>query len=118
MESRASEAMQERAAYQRHVDDCLGQERDELLENRHFVKQQKLLNEEKRKESRQEDIIAASAHDFPKFTEPAEADMKEFVKGQQSRMRSELDEQVRTNMTLKNLAKQRERSMELNQLES
>merc|ERR1712176_1515203 len=87
-------------------------------ENQYFVQQQKLLNEEKRKEQRQEDIIAASAHDFPKFTEPAEADMKDFIAGQQSRMRADLDEQVRTNSTLRNLAKQRERAMEVNQLEA
>eukprot|EP00929_Paragymnodinium_shiwhaense_P015276 TRINITY_DN123346_c0_g1_i1.p1 TRINITY_DN123346_c0_g1~~TRINITY_DN123346_c0_g1_i1.p1 ORF type:complete len:536 (+),score=159.60 TRINITY_DN123346_c0_g1_i1:174-1781(+) len=125
MESRAAEAMQEKAAWSRHVDDCLGQEREEItgkrsrqLENQHFVKQQKLLNEEKRKEQRQEDIIAASAHDFPKFTEPAESDMKAFIKGQQARMRQDLDEQVRTTMTLRNLAKQRDRSMEINQLQA
>merc|ERR1719293_285407 len=87
-------------------------------ENQYFVQQQKLLNEEKRKEQRQEDIIAASAHDFPKFTEPAEADMKDFIHGQQARMRADLDEQVRTNSTLRNLAKQRERAMEINQLEA
>jgi len=125
MEARAGEAMNERSAWSRHVGDCLSQERDDIIlkrnrqrENQHFVQQQKLLNEEKRKESRQEDIIAASAHDFPKFTEPAEQDMKDFITGQQARMRSDLDEQVRTNNTLRNLSKQRERSMELNQLEA
>merc|ERR1712190_167430 len=87
-------------------------------ENQYFIQQQKLLNEEKRKEQRQEDIIAASAHDFPKFTEPAESEMKDFIKGQQARMRSDLDEQVRTNHTLRNLGKQRERAMEVNQLEA
>eukprot|EP00927_Polykrikos_kofoidii_P076184 TRINITY_DN7297_c0_g1_i1.p1 TRINITY_DN7297_c0_g1~~TRINITY_DN7297_c0_g1_i1.p1 ORF type:complete len:545 (-),score=117.17 TRINITY_DN7297_c0_g1_i1:79-1713(-) len=125
MESRASEAMLEKSAWSRHVNDCLTQERDDIIgkrvrmrENQHFVQQQKLLNEEKRKEQRQEDIIAASAHDFPKFTEPAEADMKDFIQGQQARLRSDLDEQVRTNATLKNLAKQRERTLEVNQLEA
>merc|ERR1719446_372289 len=33
-------------------------------------------------------------------------------------MRNNLDEQVRTNTTLKNLAKQRERALEVNQLEA
>merc|ERR1711937_466195 len=84
----------------------------------HFLKQQKHLNEERRKEQRQEDIIAASAHDFPKFTEPAEAEMKEFQKGQQARMRQELDDQGRTNTTLRNLGKQRERQLEVNQLDA
>jgi len=125
MESRAGEAMKERQAWSRHVGDCLSQERDDIQvkrvrmrENQHFVQQQKLLNEEKRKEQRQEDIISSSAHDFPKFTEPAESDMKDFIHGQQARMRADLDEQVRTNSTLKNLSKQRERAMEVNQLEA
>mmetsp|Transcript_90541 Transcript_90541/g.255595 ORF Transcript_90541/g.255595 Transcript_90541/m.255595 type:complete len:529 (+) Transcript_90541:111-1697(+) len=125
MEARASEAMQEKQAWSRHVGECLQQERDDIVsrrmrnqENQYFVQQQKLLNEEKRKECRQEDIISASAHDFPKFTEPAESEMKEFVQGQQARMRADLDEQVRTNSTLRNLAKQRERALEINQLEA
>merc|ERR1719440_2759186 len=44
--------------------------------------------------------------------------MKEFVKGQQARMRQELDDQVRTNSTLRNLAKQRERQLETSQLDA
>jgi hypothetical protein len=125
MEARASEAMREKNAWKRHVEDCLLQERDDIVskgtrlrENQFFIQQQKLLNENKRKELRQEEIIAASAHDFPKFTEPAAAEMKEFVKGQQTRMRQELDDQVRTNSTLRNLAKQRERQLETNQLDA
>jgi len=125
MEARASEAVKEKESWQSHVNDCLMQERDTIQmsrlrsrENSHFLKQQKHLNEERRKEQRQEDIIVASQHDFPAFTEPAAAEMKEFVHGQQARMRADLDAQVRTNTTLRNLSKQRERSLELNQLEA
>jgi hypothetical protein len=125
MEARASEAVKEKEAWHSHVNDCLVQERDDIQmkrlrmrENSHFLKSQKSLNEERRREQRQEDIVCASAHDFPRFTEPAEAEMKEFVKGQQSRMREDLDTQVRTNTTLRNLGKQRERQLELNQLEA
>merc|ERR1719197_220149 len=125
MEARASEAMREKSAWGRHVEDCLMQERDDIVskgmrnrENQYFIQQQKLLNENKRKETRQEEIIAASAHDFPKFTEPAAAELKEFQKGQQARMRQELDDQVRTNSTLRNLNKQRERRLEVNQLDA
>merc|ERR1712048_717946 len=48
MENRASEAMRERQAWHRHVDDCLAQERDDIMtrrmrmrENQYFVQQQK-----------------------------------------------------------------------------
>merc|ERR1712066_355183 len=44
--------------------------------------------------------------------------MKDFIAGQQARMRSDLDEQVKTNATLRNLQKQRERAMELSQHEA
>merc|ERR1711957_675515 len=74
------------------------------------------LGEHKRKEQRKDDIVAASAHDFPVFTEPVADEMQAFIEGQQARMRSDLDEQVRTNNTLRNLAKQRERNLEINQL--
>merc|ERR1719190_312990 len=83
-----------------------------------FLQHQMEIGEERRRETRKEDIISASAHDFPKFTEPVDEEKKDFLHGQQARMRADLDEQVRTNNTLKNLAKQRERALEVNQLEA
>lgn len=125
MEARAQEAMGERNAWHEHVNMCMEQERDDIMnkrmramENKHFLQQQKRLNAERRKGQRHEDIIAASAHEFPRFTEPAEKELKEFQRGQQQKMRADLDEQVRTNSTLRNLAKQRERAIEINQLEA
>merc|ERR1712217_610598 len=125
MEARATEAVSERDAWNEHVNTCLEQERDEIQARRsrnqynlHFLRHQMALGEHKRKEQRKDDIVAASAHDFPKFTEPVADEMKAFIEGQQARMRSDLDEQVRTNNTLRNLAKQRERNLEINQLEA
>merc|ERR1719299_398576 len=40
------------------------------------------------------------------------------MSGQQARVRSDLDDQVRTNNTLRNLQKRRERSLEVDQLEA
>merc|ERR1719272_2695903 len=123
MENRASEVVQEKEAWSGHVNDCLNQERDEMQvkrsraqQNQYFLRQQVQWREKQKKEQRKDDIVAASAHDFPKFTEPAEKEMKEFVAGQQSRMRSDLDEQVKTNNTLRNLQKRRERAVETDQL--
>merc|ERR1711959_347550 len=48
----------------------------------------------------------------------AAAEMKEFVAGQQARVRADLDEQVRTNNTLRNLQKRRERALEADQLQA
>lgn len=125
MEARAAEAMAEREAWSSHVSACLDQERDELQQRRmraqmnlHFVKHQIAMGEERRKEQRKEDIEAASSHDFPKFQDVPESERKEFNHGQQARVRNELDEQVRTNNTLRNLQKQRERALEVNQLEA
>eukprot|EP00440_Ansanella_granifera_P057650 gb/GFBE01062501.1/.p1 GENE.gb/GFBE01062501.1/~~gb/GFBE01062501.1/.p1 ORF type:complete len:540 (+),score=144.06 gb/GFBE01062501.1/:1-1620(+) len=125
MEAHAAEAVAEKDAWHSHVNDCLGQEREEIQARRernqmnlHFLQHQMQLGEQKRKEQRKEDIEAASAHDFPTFTEVHPDEMKDFIKGQQTRMRSALDDQVRTNNTLRNLAKQKERSMELNQLQA
>eukprot|EP00930_Biecheleria_cincta_P015307 TRINITY_DN1280_c0_g2_i2.p1 TRINITY_DN1280_c0_g2~~TRINITY_DN1280_c0_g2_i2.p1 ORF type:complete len:480 (-),score=105.23 TRINITY_DN1280_c0_g2_i2:297-1736(-) len=123
MEAHAAEAVAEKDAWGHHVTDCLLQERDEIHAkkernhmNLHFLQHQMALGEQKRKEQRREDIEAASAHDFPKFSEVHPDEMKDFIHGQQARMRQGLDEQVRTNNTLRNLAKQKERSMELSQL--
>lgn len=125
MEARANEVVQEREHWQEHVQVCLEQERDEIQQKRmrnqqnlNFLQHQMNLGEEKRKEQRKEDINAASAHEFPKFTEPDPHEIRDFVRGQQTRMRSDLDDQVRTNNTLRNLAKQRERALEVNQLET
>jgi len=125
MENRASEAVGEKEAWHSHVGDCLNQERDEMQvkrsraeQNQYFLRQQVQWREKQKKEQRKDDIVSASAHDFPKFTEPAEAEMKDFTNGQQSRMRADLDEQVRTNNTLRNLQKRRERALEVDQLQA
>lgn len=125
MEARAQEAVSERETWSDHVQNCLEQERDEIQEKRernqynlHFLRHQMALGEHKRKEQRKDDIVSASAHDFPKFTEPVADEMKDFIQGQQARMRTDLDEQVRTNNTLRNLAKNRERNLEINQLQA
>jgi len=123
MEARASEAVQEKEAWHRHVSDCLAQERDEISDkraraqqNQYFLRQQVQWAEKKKKDDRRNDIVAASAHDFPKFTEPADQEMKNYIAGQQARMRADLDEQVKTNNTLRNLQKQRDRALEADQL--
>lgn len=125
MEARASEAVREKDEWHNHVNDCLSQERDEMQvkrsraqENQHFLRQQVQWQEKHKKEQRR-DEIAASPNDFPKFSEPpAGNEMKEFVSGQQARMRADLDEQVRTNNTLRNLQKRRERDLEEDQLQA
>merc|ERR1719491_2405831 len=125
MEARAGEAVAEKEAWSGHINDCLVQERDEIQvkrsraqQNQYFLRQQVQWREGLKKEQRKDDIVSASAHDFPKFTEPAEKEMKDFVSGQQSRMRSDLDEQVRTNNTLRNLQKRRERGLEVDELQA
>lgn len=125
MEARAAEAIAERQAWSQHMDECLAQERDEIQSKRtraqmnlHFLKHQIQMGEDKKREQRKDDIVSASAHDFPKFHQAQACDTKDFVHGQQARLRADLDEQVRTNNTLRNLAKQRERTLEINQLQA
>lgn len=125
MEARAAEAIAERQAWQQNQDECMSQERGEIHSKRaraqlnlHHLKHQIQMDEERKREQRKEDIATASAHDFPNFGVAESSGSKDFVKDQQARLRAELDEQVRTNNTLRNLAKQRERTMELNQLQA
>merc|ERR1712113_383338 len=101
MEARATEAMQEREAWNAHVHQCLEQERDEIQEKRErnslnlkFLQHQMALGEHRRKDQRKEDIIAASAHDFPKVGGDADDPQQAaaFIAGQQERMRNDLDE--------------------------
>jgi hypothetical protein len=125
MEARAAEVVAEKESWSQHVSDCLDQERDEIQSKRvrnqmnlHFLQHQMNLGEEKRKEQRREDIESASAHDFPTFSEVKPEEKKDFVKGMQARVKQDLDDQVRINNTLRNIAKQRERILEVNQLEA
>jgi len=125
MEARAAEAIAERAAWGDHMEACLEQERDEINAKRtraqmnlHFIKHQMCMGEDKKKSTRNEDIEAASAHGFPNFEVAESSGSHDFILGQQARMRSDLDDQVRTNNTLRNLHKQRERSIEVNQLQA
>jgi len=125
MEAHAAEAVAEKDAWDCHVNECLLQEREEIQArkernhlNLHFLKHQMAMGEQKRKEQRKEDIEAASAHDFPSFSEVHPDEMKDFVKGQQEKVRQALDDQVRTNNTLRNLAKQKDLALELSQLQA
>eukprot|EP00747_Dinoflagellata_sp_TGD_P164263 gnl/TRDRNA2_/TRDRNA2_183954_c0_seq1.p1 gnl/TRDRNA2_/TRDRNA2_183954_c0~~gnl/TRDRNA2_/TRDRNA2_183954_c0_seq1.p1 ORF type:complete len:536 (+),score=133.69 gnl/TRDRNA2_/TRDRNA2_183954_c0_seq1:74-1681(+) len=125
MEEKAMTALKERDEWNSHVAACLEQEKSELSgsrtrakENRQFIEQQMRFGDKKRKQQRADEVEAASAHGFPVFHQPQEEDLVEFTKGQQARMRKDLDDQVRTNNTLRNLAKQRERQMEVGQLEA
>jgi len=125
MEARAAEAIEERHAWDSHMNECLHQEKEEITSKRcraqtnlHFLKHQIQMGEERKRDQRKEDIASASAHDFPNFSQANESGSKEFVESQRAKMRAALDDQVRTNNTLRNLAKQRERTMEINQLQA
>jgi hypothetical protein len=125
MEQRAAMAVFEKEEWQGHIKSCLMQEKDDIQrrkdicgENQDFVKKQMDWNQQKRKDGRKTFIENASAHDFPVFTEPPDNELQEQMRNQQQRLRSDLDAQVRTNNTLRNLARQRERELEHNQLEA
>lgn len=125
MEIRASEAIQERKQWEAHIGRCLQQERQDIekrralcKENSDFLQQQMHWNEQKRCEARKTFVEGASAHDFPNFSEPPEADLKKVINTNQSKVRTELDQQVRTNNTLKNMARRKERELERSQLEA
>jgi hypothetical protein len=125
MEQRAAMAVFEKKEWEGHIHNCLMQEKDDIGRRRalceansDFVKQQMAWNADKRKDGRKTFIENASAHDFPVFTEPPDNELQEQMRNQQQRLRSDLDTQVRTNNTLRNLARQRERELEHNQLEA
>lgn len=125
MEQRAAMAVFEKEEWEGHIKNCLLQEKEDIKRrrdlseaNQDFVKKQMEWNQMKRKEGRKSFIENASAHDFPVFTEPPANLLEEQMRQQQQRLRSDLDTQVRTNNTLRNLARQRERELEHNQLEA
>lgn len=126
LEQRAQEAVAEHDAWNQHVVDCLEQEREEILskrfrakDNLQFLQGQMAQTENRKRSQRKEDIEAASAHEFPIMQAQAkEESKKQFLSGMQQRLRADLDAQVRTNNTLRNLAKQRERALEIDHLES
>mmetsp|Transcript_49589 Transcript_49589/g.91489 ORF Transcript_49589/g.91489 Transcript_49589/m.91489 type:complete len:548 (-) Transcript_49589:46-1689(-) len=126
LESRATEVVKERATWHQHIRDCVDQERDEAevrrarcKENQTFLVEQMNWDERRRIQQRAEDIDAASAHGAPRLKSHLsvdEARQKEL--GMQARMRENLDEQVRTNQTLRNLQKQKELLLEVGQIEA
>jgi hypothetical protein len=125
MEQRAAMAVFEKEEWEGHIKNCLLQEKDDIRRRRDlceansdFIKKQMEWNAMKRQEGRKSFIENASAHDFPVFTEPPDNELQEQMKNQQERLRNDLDTQVRTNNTLRNLARQRERELEHNQLEA
>jgi len=125
MEIRASEAVKERQEWENHITRCLQQERDEFekkrqlnMENADFLHQQMRWNEEARHDQRRHLVDCASAHDFPHFSEPPEAELRRVNRKQQDKFHTDLDHQVRTNDALRHLQRQSERELEASQLEA
>eukprot|EP00746_Dinoflagellata_sp_MGD_P043033 gnl/MRDRNA2_/MRDRNA2_20447_c0_seq1.p1 gnl/MRDRNA2_/MRDRNA2_20447_c0~~gnl/MRDRNA2_/MRDRNA2_20447_c0_seq1.p1 ORF type:complete len:312 (+),score=52.02 gnl/MRDRNA2_/MRDRNA2_20447_c0_seq1:57-992(+) len=125
MEIAAGDAIREKRQWLKYVKQCVDDERDDMerrrqmcRDNQRVVQSQMMNNEIRRQEGRKQFIESASAHEFPVFTEPPANELMERQHQQQNQMRYELDHQVRTNNTLRNLAKQRERELEANQLEA
>jgi len=126
LEMRAAETVAEHDAWNSHVSECIVQEREDIMskryraqENLQLLQAQMAQADERKKTQRKADIEAASAHEFPIMMGQArEESKKEITTGMQQRLRADLDAQVRTNNTLRNLAKQRERAIELDHLEN
>lgn len=126
LEMRAAETVAEHDAWNSHVSECIVQEREEIMakrcraqENLQLLQSQMAQAEERKKTQRKADIEAASAHEFPIMAGQArEESKKEITSGMQQRLRADLDAQVRTNNTLRNLAKQRERAIEIDHLDN
>jgi hypothetical protein len=63
-------------------------------------------------------VEVASSHDFPHFSEPPEAQLRQVLADQQAKFRSDLDFQVRTNNALREMSRVKERELENSQLEA
>lgn len=125
MEIAAGDAIKEKKQWEMYIKQCIEEEKNDIerrrglcRDNQAFVQSQMQHNERRRQEGRKTFIENASAHEFPVFTEPPANVLAEKMKKQQDKMRNDLDHQVRTNNTLRNVAKQRERELEANQLEA
>lgn len=123
MEVRASEAIVDKQQWEEHLERCLRQERNDIdrkralaTENQAFIQKQIDWNKTKKRYDKHEFIEAASAHEFPTFTEPADAEMRRVLKNRQMQMRTDLDLQVRTNEALKTIERNRERELEYSQM--
>ena len=125
MEIHVSEAIQERKQWDARIGRSLQQERQDIekwkalcKENQDFAQQQMHWDEQERCEARKNFVESANAHDFPNFREPPEADFSKLIHTNQSKARTELDQQARTKNTLKNMARRKERMLERSQLDA
>lgn len=126
LEMRAAETVAEHDAWSSHVSECITQEREEIMskryraqENLQLLQAQMAQADERKKVQRKQDIEDASAHEFPIMQGQAkEESKKEITSSMQQRLRADLDAQVRTNNTLRNLAKHRERAIEIDHLDN
>lgn len=125
LEMAAGDAIREKRQWLKYIKQCAAEDKSEVerrkqmcKDNQTVVQNQMAHNEIRRREGRKSFIECASAHDFPVFTEPPANELAEQMHRQQCKMRADLDQQVRTNNTLRNLAKLRERELEANQLEA
>eukprot|EP00400_MALV-I_sp_L67-5_P000218 gene218-146_t len=103
VEQRASAAIKDRALWEDHVKSCIHQELEEHnnryqmeRQNQEFIQRQMADNSVRRKDQRFEDIVAASAHEFPKFSEAIDHELKRQQKEQQAVMRGELADMIST----------------------
>lgn len=119
LEGEAAKAMSDKDQWEDHLKRCIElEEKDQewrrllLKENSEHLKLQMREAEEKRQMGREQYVTHASMHEFPSFTEPADADVREYVHERRANLKDDLDQQCEARRRIKQIVKDQERMLE------
>lgn len=125
MEADAAKAISEKHLWEGHLERCNGIEENDMewrrtIEKDHAeqLKLQILQDEDRRVQEKAKHKTRADMHDFPKFEETNDADVRGYQNQRRANLKQDLDLQVEARNRMQQLQKQRERELEMNNIEA
>lgn len=125
MEADAAKAISEKHLWEGHLERCNGIEDKDVEWRRKIAKDhaeqlkvQIRQDEERRVQDKEKLVTQTTMHDFPCFKDAHDADVRGYLHERRANLKQDLDQQVEARNRLQQMQKQRDRELELNNIEA
>lgn len=125
MEEDAAQAISEKHLWEGHLDRCNGLEQNDVewrrkleLEHAEQLKLQIQQDLERHAKEKSDFKTTKNMHNFPCFTEPPAQDVKSQLKERRANLKKDLDHQIQTRNLMRKVQKDREKELEMVNVEA
>lgn len=125
MEADAAKAISEKHLWEGHLERCNALENKDLEWRRAIAKEhaeqlklQISQDEARRAQSKEDFATKMTMHDFPCFREAADPDVRNYLHERRANLKQDLDQQVLSRIQMQQVQKERDRQLDLNNIEA